>query len=217
MTDKLKASDPADAPLVADPIEPKPKKAAGEPPPPPSPPNSPTVDDVMPKVGQQNSVGQESTNATKYTIHDVLEKIRAKEAGQEDPYPDLPQEHVELAVRSGIVPAGTGTAGGRVLRPNEAPRPIQGLGTYGTTESLTPDQAVNEYGGEPVDMVFPRPVRLTTDDRRQISYPAGTHAVPASLASHSYLAANGVKAAETPEQRAPETILSGSEKTAPRK
>lgn len=49
-----------------------------------------------------------------------------------------------------------------------------------------------EVEEEQIDMVFPKEVRLTRDDHTFVVFRAGVNKVPASLADHWWLKANGV-------------------------
>lgn len=68
--------------------------------------------------------------------------------------------------------------------------------------ALSPAQAT-ESGENTVEMVFTKEVVLTDDNHKRIRFPMGRVAVPAHLADHWYLKANGVKRiGDTPPQSA---------------
>lgn len=73
----------------------------------------------------------------------------------------------------------------------EKPAPVKQPTTPGVP-TQTAEQAAEE-AKETVTMVFPREVLLTVDNSRRIRFPQGTRQVPADLADHPWLKANGVK------------------------
>lgn len=59
-----------------------------------------------------------------------------------------------------------------------------------------PPESAGEVGESSVQMVFPKEVVITDDRHRRIRFPPGLCRVPASLANHWYLQANGVTRAQ---------------------
>lgn len=67
---------------------------------------------------------------------------------------------------------------------------------------LSPAQAT-DAGEDTVPMVFSKEVVLTDDHHKRIRFPIGLVNVPAHLAEHWYLAANGAKRAATQRPQQP--------------
>lgn len=59
--------------------------------------------------------------------------------------------------------------------------------------AVGPEDALSDPDEQTVNMIFPREVTLTDDGHKRIKFPIGLVAVPAHLADHWYLAANGVR------------------------
>jgi hypothetical protein len=118
---------------------------------------------------------------------------------------------------TGTEPIGVGTNAVKILAPNEAPKPrTQIIGNWARMGFLTPAMALERYSGDPVAMIFPREVYLTTQERETILYPAGRHDVPEELADHPYLRANDATRLMAAEVRELQPTQSGSaQKTAP--
>jgi hypothetical protein len=175
--------------------------------------NQPADPTPSPKPGAQeapiNSVGPGNTADTTRTVSDVIEHVRAVEAGQPSPH-DIPDHVVEAARRSGAIPLAQG-ARGQVVRPDQ--QVPGGMQTFGPN-TMTPDEALQQYGPDSTEMVFPRPVSFNTDDRKTIHYPAGTHQVPSKLASNPFFKANGASPKADPEVRNLPPTPEGREKTA---
>ncbi len=60
-------------------------------------------------------------------------------------------------------------------------------------EEASAEALLESSGEDTVTMVFPRDVHLTQDNGARVLFKAGTREVPASLVSHWYLEAHGVK------------------------
>ena len=74
-------------------------------------------------------------------------------------------------------------------------RPLPAVGPGNEpAAALDPEDAV-QGNEETVLMTFPKEVLLTDDSHKRIKFPQGLVAVPAHLADHWYLKANGAKRA----------------------
>lgn len=63
-----------------------------------------------------------------------------------------------------------------------------------------PEDALEDPDEQMVNMIFPREMVLTDDKHRRVRFPLGLVSVPAHLADHWYLKANGVRRQGAPKK-----------------